>query len=151
VVCKETINFSISAGPTGPYGVLIGNAPVNPKGGHQTARIWLSFTGTTANTSAPNGSVTVHCAETNQDFVFSIHGNTISRPTVAVELVLDQSGSMNDPAGTTGALRIDVLKSAAGVFADVIQGGNAAGLVGSTRWPMARRTKPGLTSGPPSG
>jgi hypothetical protein len=130
VVCKETINFSISAGPSAPYGVLIGNAPVNPKGGHQTARIWLSFTGTTAGSTAPVGSVTIHCAETNQDFVFSIHGKTISRPTVAVELVLDQSGSMNLDAGTTpGVRRMDVLKSAAGVFKDVIQGGNAAGLV----------------------
>ncbi|HJU11491.1 MAG TPA: VWA domain-containing protein, partial [Candidatus Binataceae bacterium] len=130
VVCKETINFSISAGPTGPYGVLIGNAPVTPKAGHQTARIWLSFTGTTAGTTAPNGSVTIHCAETNQDFVFTLHGNTINRPSVAVELVLDQSGSMNLPAGTTaGVRRMDVLKSAAGVFKDIIQGGNAAGLV----------------------
>jgi hypothetical protein len=129
VVCKETINFSISAGPTGPYGVLIGNAPVNPKGAHQTARIWLSFTGTTQGTNAPNGSVTIHCDKTNQDFVFTIQGNTIKRETVAVELVLDQSGSMDWDAGTSGTKRIDVLKSAAGVFADVIQGGNAAGLV----------------------
>ena len=129
VVCKEPINFSIKTGPSSPYGVLIGNVSINPKGAHQTARIWLSFTGTTQGTNAPDGQVTIHCAETNQDFVFTIKGNTIKRKTVAVELVLDQSGSMNDPAGTSGALRIDVLKSAAGVFADVIQGGNAAGLV----------------------
>ena len=129
VVSEETINFSISVQPTAPYGVLIGTAPVNPKAGHQTARIWLSFTGTTANTTAPVGSVTIHCAETNQDFPFSIHGNTIARETVAVELVLDQSGSMDLDAGTSGIRRMDVLKSAAGVFAEVIQVGNSAGLV----------------------
>jgi hypothetical protein len=131
VVCKEALHFSITNGPSSPYGVQPGfdTATVNPKAGVQTARIWLTFTGTTANTTAPNGSVTIHCDETNQDFVFSIHGNTIERPTVAVELVLDQSGSMDDPAGSLGLQRIQVLKSAAGVFADVIQGGNAAGLV----------------------
>ena len=131
MVCKEALHFSVTVQPGAPYSVHpgFGTATVNPKAGHQQARIWLDFTGGVANTTAPVGSVTIHCTETNQDFVFSIHGNTIDRPTVAVELVLDQSGSMNDPAGTMGALRIDVLKSAAGVFADVIQGGNAAGLV----------------------
>ena len=131
VVCKEALHFSVTVQPGAPYSVHpgFGTATVNPKAGHQQARIWLDFTGTTANTTAPNGSVTIHCDETNEDFVFSIHGNTISRPTVAVELVLDQSGSMDWDAGTTGAHRIDVLKSAAGVFADVIQGGNAAGVV----------------------
>src|SRR4030095_2610608 len=117
--------------PSAPYGIQpgFGSATVNPQAGHQMARIWLTFTGTTANTNAPNGSVTIHCDETNQDFVFDIHGNTIERPRVAVELVLDQSGSMDWPAGSVGLQRIQVLKSAAGVFADVIQGGNAAGLV----------------------
>ncbi len=129
VVCNDPVHLSIVGTPTGPYSVLVGSVPVNPKGGHQDARIWLTFTGTTAGTTAPNGSVTIHCAETNQDFPFTIHGNTIARPSVAVELVLDQSGSMDLDAGTLGQTRMAVLKSAAGVFADVIQGGNAAGLV----------------------
>ena len=59
------------------------------------------------------GEVTVHCDETNQDFVIPITANTIARPTVAVCLVLDQSNSMNDPAGTAGATRIQVLREAA--------------------------------------
>jgi hypothetical protein len=132
VVCKEALHFAITGNnPSAPYGIQpgFGSATVNPKAGHQTARIWLNFTLATANTTAPTDSVTIHCTETNQDFVFTIHGNTIPRPTVAVELVLDQSGSMDFPAGTTGLKRIDVLKSAAGVFADVIQVGNAVGVV----------------------
>ncbi len=129
VVTGSPLHFTISAGPTAPYTVLVGSAVANPKCGQQQVRIWLTFTGGTAGTSAPAGSVTVHCTETGDNFVFSLQANTIARPTVAVELVLDQSGSMDANAGMMGVRRIDVLKSAAGVFADVIQGGNSAGLV----------------------
>ena len=61
-------------------------------------RLWFSFTGQAAGTSAPNSPVTIHCDETNQDFVFTLSANSIARPAVAAMLVLDQSGSMNDQA-----------------------------------------------------
>jgi hypothetical protein len=57
---------------------------------------------------APNTPVTIHCDETNTDYQFTLKGNSIARPTVAVCLSLDQSGSMNDPAGTGGATRATV-------------------------------------------
>jgi hypothetical protein len=44
-------------------------------------------------------------------------------------MALDQSGSMNDPAGSSGMRRIDALRYAAKVFVDVIQPGNAVGLI----------------------
>jgi hypothetical protein len=65
-------------------------------------RLWFSFTGQAAGTSAPDSTVTIHCDETNQDFVFTLSASSIARPTVVAMLVLDQSGSMNDQAGATG-------------------------------------------------
>ena len=78
------------------------------------------------------GTVTVHCAETNQDFVVPIAANTIARPTVATMLVLDQSGSMDWLAGIDASTkRIDVLHQAAGTFVQLLQRyeGDAVGMV----------------------
>jgi hypothetical protein len=44
-------------------------------------------------------------------------------------MVLDQSGSMADPAGTSGLTRLGVLKDAANLFATVIQDNNGLGIV----------------------
>jgi Common central domain of tyrosinase len=129
------LTFVVSAGPTAPYAILsppLGSLTVHANDSNtplQEARIWFSFTGTTAGTNAPAGSVTIHCNETGQDFVFTLNGNTIARPTVAVMLTLDQSGSMDDPAGNTGVKRVEVLRSAASTFVDVIQANNGVGLV----------------------
>ena len=61
------------------------------------ARIWFGFTGGAAGRRPPEGTMTIHCVETGQDFVFDLTGNTIARPTVAVMLALDQSGSHGRP------------------------------------------------------
>ncbi len=97
-----TLQVKPGSGPNAPYSVQTppGDTVVVHSGPHQlqVARIWFHFTGG-APGAAPNGSVTIHCVETNQDFVFSIHGDSIVRPTVGVMLVLDQSGSMGWLAG----------------------------------------------------
>ncbi len=127
------LTLSITAGPTGPYTVSpLGSAvTVHPRPGvaFVDGRIWFQFTGSGVGTTAAAGSVTIHCAETGQDFVFSLKANTIARPTVAVMLALDQSGSMDDPAGSTGLKRVDVLHSAAGHFAQLVQPNNGVGLI----------------------
>jgi hypothetical protein len=148
--------FSISditltaAAPTGPYAIspLGATAVAHPKPGvaYVEKRIWFQFTGSGAGTTATPGSVTIHCAETGQSFVFTLTGNTIARPTVAVMLTLDQSGSMDDPAGTTGLKRIDVIHSAAQHFAQLAQPNNGIGVVrfDTTAYPVADPTYPGL-------
>jgi hypothetical protein len=131
------VNFSITAGPTvtsGPAGTSIGTlmgtslvvhtAPGVPRG-----RLWLSYTGTHAGDAA-TGTVTVHCAETNHDFVIPISANTIARPTVAVMLCLDQSGSMGWLAGVDATTkRIDVLHQAATNFVQLVPDNSGVGLV----------------------
>ena len=63
--------------------------------------------------------------------VQDISANTVRRPSVAVGLVLDKSGSMNDPSGLPSPLstRVLLLRFAATHFVDVIKSNNAIGIV----------------------
>jgi hypothetical protein len=139
VSCHD-VHASITAGPTvltGPAGTNFGTFPAPlgtsviiphissstpPKG-----RLWISYKGTNPLDTA-TGTVTVHCDETNQDFVVPIAANTIARPTVAVMLVLDQSGSMDWLAGIDPITkRIDVLHQAATQFVQLAQDSSRQG------------------------
>jgi hypothetical protein len=71
--------------------------------------------------------VTIECPETGDSWTIPITANTIARPTVGVALVLDRSGSMDDEVGN-GQTRNDLLKHAAGVFANVIPDQNGIGI-----------------------
>jgi Common central domain of tyrosinase/von Willebrand factor type A domain len=150
VITCIPLTFRVTAAPAAPYSVFTppGNqVPVAPGPDLWTdVRLWMSFTGGAADTAAPAGNVTIHCDETHQDFAFTISGNSIARPTVASMLVLDQSGSMDDPAGTTGVTRISALREAAALFVDVIQPGNAVGVVrfDTVAYPVSDPTYPGL-------
>ena len=57
--------------------------------------LWFQFTagavGTAPQTLGPVNT-TVKCDENGQEFEFELRANTIKRPTVAVQLALDQSG-----------------------------------------------------------
>lgn len=128
-----TLQVKAGSGPNAPYSVANppGGTVVAPHGTdrHRIARLWFQFTGT-APGAAPSGSVTIHCVETNQDFVFALHGNSIARPTVAVMLTLDQSGSMGWLAGVDATTkRIDVLHQAATNFCQLVQASNGVGMV----------------------
>ena len=131
--CTDVTLQIAGAGPNAPYSVA------NPPGGtvfaphgtdrHRIARVWFQFTGT-APAAAPSSSVTIHCLDTNQDFVFTLQGNSIARPTVAVMLTLDQSGSMGWLAGVDATTkRIDVLHQAATNFCQLVEANNGVGMV----------------------
>lgn len=126
------VTLQVSAGPGAPYSVLTPGGTVTVHHGAQLfreGRIWFSFTGGGAGTTAPTGSVTIHCVETGQDFTLTLQANSIARPTVAVMLVLDQSGSMAWPAGNTGSTRIEVLHDAASQFVQLVPANDAVGMV----------------------
>ena len=95
-------------------------------------RIWFQFTAGavgTAPQTLPAVNTTLKCDENGQEFNFELKANTIHRPTVAVQLSLDQSGSMAWAAGTSGAIRLQVLKDAANLFASLIQKNNGIGII----------------------
>lgn len=131
--CADVTLQVAGSGPNAPYSIA------NPPGGtvfaphdtdeHRIARLWFQFTGT-APGAAPSGSVTIHCAATNQDFVFTLQANSIARPTVAIMLTLDQSGSMGWLAGVDATTkRIDVLHQAATDFCQLVEANNGVGMV----------------------
>lgn len=95
-------------------------------------KLWFQFTAGvegTAPQTLPAVNTTLRCDENGQEFQFELRANTIHRPTVAVQLALDQSGSMGWQAGTSGATRLQVLKDAASVFANLIQKNNGIGII----------------------
>lgn len=130
---NATIQVKPGAGPSPPFSVL------QPASGSVTvthelkpyveARIWIAYTAGAAGVPVPDGSVTFECIESGQQFAFVLKANAIVRPRVAVMLALDQSGSMDDPAGTSGLKRIDVLKNAADRFMQVIPANSGVGLI----------------------
>lgn len=132
-----TSTFRVKPGtePAAPFAVVSGQVPITP-GAHehlfQDAYIWFSYTAGALG-SAPHidGPVntTIQCVENGQEFQFELRANSIHRPTVAVQMVLDQTGSMAWPAGTSGLIRLDVLKGAANLFASVIQTNNGLGII----------------------
>ena len=86
---------------------------------YRDGRLWFLFeAGAVA--PVPDQNIKIECVESGQEFDFILRANIIEKPTVAVALALDQSGSMNDPAGTSGIRRIDVLKDAALKFVELI-------------------------------
>jgi hypothetical protein len=137
--CPDT-TFRVKPGtePAAPFGIAVGSATA-VHGAHphlfQDVRIWFQYTAGSLGSVGPMGhddgpvNTTIRCDETGQEFQFELRAHSIHRPTVAVEMVLDQSASMADPAGTSGLTRLQVLKDAANLFATVIQNNNGLGIV----------------------
>lgn len=127
--------FTITAGPTvlsGPAGTAfatpLGLQVVSaPASGTRQARLWVTYTGT-ADGDTANGELTVRHDRTDQTWTIPIVANTVRRPTVAVVLVLDKSGSMSADAGD-GRTREQVLRDSAQPFVNVIQADNGIGVV----------------------
>ena len=125
--------FSTTAAPGAPFTMpqgqiesLTGTAAYSTV---QEAYLWIAFTGTTAGATA-SGSITVRHNQTGQTWTIPITANTITRPTAAVMLVLDRSGSMDAPSGVGSSKRIDVLHYSAGILAEAVHEGDAVGIVG---------------------
>lgn len=128
-----TLRVRAGSGPAAPFSVLhpaSGSLTVHRDGSvYAEARLWLAFTAGAPGVPVPDGSVVIECPESGQAFTFTLKATAIARPTVAVVLALDQSGSMAWAAGTSGATRLDVLKDAARKFMELIPQNNAVGLI----------------------
>jgi hypothetical protein len=129
VVTCSTRTFRITAGPTGGFGTpLVTSDSVSEVDADPVAeaRIWLSYTSTTAGDSS-SGSVTVECDQTGQSWVIPIVANTVVRPKAAVALALDHSGSMSEDAGG-GTTKVAKLREAANIFVAAMLDGDALGI-----------------------
>ncbi len=149
---NATIRVTAGGTPSAPFSVLhpISGSIIVPHAHslpYQEGRIWLAFTAGAAGVPVPDGAVTFECVESGQVFTFTLRANAIVRPRVAVMLSLDQSGSMDDAAGTSGAKRIEVLKDAASTFMEIIPQNNGVGLIrfDHNAYPTNHTTFPGLS------
>jgi hypothetical protein len=129
--CQDT-TLHVSAGPTAPYQPLSSDpvpVPHPVSSPFIEGRVWFEFTPAagSAGVAVPDGTVTIQCA--GQSFDFTLRANVIAPPTFAVALALDQSASMNDDAGFTGAKRHQVLKEAALRFVELIRLNNGMGFI----------------------
>ena len=154
--CSAT-TVRIIGGPSvtsGPAGTMFGTPNgltseiADPRPNFETpayARAWISYTGTSDGDVA-TGTVRIRCDDTGEEWDVLIRANTRARPTVAIMLALDQSASMDDPAGDLGATRLQVLKDATARFMELIPAGNAVGLIrfDHDAYPVTDPTWPGL-------
>ena len=127
--CRR-LHFTIVSGPTGGFGTPLGTTAEARPGQYAptgVARLWLSYTSTTAGSSS-SGTVRVRLDETGQAWDININANTVPRPKSAVSLVLDHSGSMAEDAGD-GRTKVQKLREAAHVFIDAMLPGDGIGLV----------------------
>lgn len=90
--------------------------------------VWVLFApGAPGSTAA--GTLQVDVPETGDSFTVPIEANVIAKPTVAAALVLDRSGSMDQPSGLASATRMEVLKSAAPLFVHLLDDDDGVGVV----------------------
>jgi hypothetical protein len=102
---RGNVSFEVTSGPTGPYTVITPGGVVSvPHSAalYQEARVWFGFTGGVAHTTAPVGTVIIRCVETNQEFVFTLHANTIPIPATGLVLTVDEPSPRADPAQRSG-------------------------------------------------
>jgi hypothetical protein len=122
IVAGPGASFSTPLGTTDTLGIAASPSP-------RPGKIWIGYTATSPGDIA-SGSVTVQWVETGQQWVIPISANVVPRPTAVVELVLDQSGSMDWASGIPELpKRVDVLKASVPPLLDVMYDDNALGIV----------------------
>src|SRR5262249_26692003 len=119
----------VLTGP-GAFGLPLGGGslPAVSTAEERDVRIWVSFKGQNPG-DITTGTMTVHSPQSGEDFVIPIRANSIAQPKVASVLVLDKSGSMDDPSGLPGMKRIDVLHASAPKFVALLPDNDAIGIV----------------------
>jgi Mg-chelatase subunit ChlD len=130
-------NFSV---PPGQGPVTIDHQPGSSQ---QTASVHVAFHAVGALGMPQAGSVTIEASYVDRDgydapapgstvvlgpFTVNLSATPVARPTAAVAMVLDRSGSMAEAAGVAGT-KYDLLRSSMQVVADVARTGDGVGLV----------------------
>jgi hypothetical protein len=135
------LSFEVETGPTGNFSLFVPGPFAFPSSEFATSefRIWVMFTGAAAATipmggtvNDPGGTMTVVGRDPNGNEVLrediALLANTVARPTAAVALVLDESGSMLSDAGNNRT-RLNVLRDAAKSLVDTLYDDNGLTLI----------------------
>lgn len=125
--------FEMIDDPSAPFSLHNYSSPVSlgKTSDYTTPRsifVWIKYTGTSDGDTA-NTTAKIRCITTDEEFDITISANTIARPTAAMMLVLDKSGSMEWASGVGTLSREDVLKYSAGIFVNYVHENNGLGMV----------------------
>lgn len=90
--------------------------------------IWIRYQGTTDGDTAMS-TARVRCIETGDEFDVTLQANTIARPSCAMVLVLDKSGSMSLTSGVGDFTREEILKQSVNTLLSTVHEGNGVGMV----------------------
>lgn len=114
------VSFQVTVPPAAPFAIQGSPLVVSlPEGGPtRKARLFFSMTCGAPGASS-SSTATIRCLETNEDFSIDLIGDCVPRPTVAVQLVLDRSGSMLDPVPGLGD-KAGLLRFSANVLIDLL-------------------------------
>lgn len=130
----ETLSFHVTSPPGAPFSLFEPGPFPYPAGPLSTdeLRIWVMFTGQMPGNVAA-GVMTVEARNEFGDVLeewpnIPIFANSVARPTVAVAMILDESGSMLADAGNNRT-RLQVLQLAATTFVDQLYDDNGLALV----------------------
>jgi len=132
------VTLQVTAGPTAGFTNPITTEPVHPNHdptaglSPSEGALWIGYA-TTAPGPAVVGNVTVEATDVASGKVFgpwvvNLSARTVAHQASAVVLVLDRSGSMITDAGN-GYQRVELLRTAAQTFVDLMQPGDGLGLV----------------------
>lgn len=137
----EPLVFEVESGPTGNFSLFEPDPYPFPTSEFPSTafRIWVMFTGAPSasvpaggTVNDPGGTMTVVGRDGDGNEVLRedipILANTVARPTAAVALVLDESGSMLSDAGNN-RIRINVLRDAAKSLVDTLYDDNGLTLI----------------------
>jgi hypothetical protein len=132
------VKLEVTGGPSAGFTSSVATETVHPN--HDSTSgltpsegaLWIAYA-TTAPGPMITGSVTVEATDLNSGQVFgpwtvNLSARTVEHQASEVVLVLDRSGSMSSDAGN-GDSRVEVLRTAAQTFVDLMQPGNGLGIV----------------------
>ncbi len=122
------VTFQALNTPTAPFALESAAVTVVSPAGPPPWKgyFWFRFTAGAVG-SVPSQQVTLRCLETGEDFVATLSGNVVTRPTVATQLVFDKSGSMLSVTDE-GRTKEQVLKDSASIFIDLLWDDNGVGI-----------------------
>jgi hypothetical protein len=132
------VKLEVTAGPSAGFTNPVATETVHPNHdptmglSPSEGALWIGYS-TTAPGPAVMGNVTVKATDVNSGQVFgpwvvTLSARTVAHQPSAVVLVLDRSGSMSLDAGN-GHQRVELLRTAAQTFVDLMQPGDGLGIV----------------------
>lgn len=123
------VTFQVMTLPAAPFALESPAVlPAGPSGPSPwRAYVWFRLNAGAVVGSVPSQEITVRSLDTGEDFLVTLTGNVIERPSVATQLVFDRSGSMLDTTDE-GRTKEQVLKDSATAFVDLMWDDNGIGI-----------------------